>query len=481
MLSFRRRLLGVALGASLLALMPQAGAQVFEPETFTLENGMKVVVVTNRRAPVVSHMVWYKVGAADEPVGKSGIAHYLEHLMFKGTDEIRPGEFSRTIARNGGRDNAFTSWDYTAYFQNIARDRLELVMTMEADRMVDLALSDEEVIPERAVIMEERRQRTDNDPAARLQEQLWSMLWVQHPYGTPIIGWMHEIEDLTRQDALDFYRSWYAPNNAVLVVSGDVTAADIRPLVQKTYGAVPARPVPERDRTQSPPLEGERRLTMTDSQVQQPSWQRLYRAPSYAEGAEKDVAYALEVLQTIMGGGTTSRLYRELVVNRKIAAGAGMWYSPTALNMGTLGLSASPMPGTDVDAVEAAMEEQIALLLEKGVTAEEVETAKTRLRREAVFARDSLQGPAYAFGLALTTGLDVQHVETWPDEIAEVTVEQVNAAAKLVLGQNSHVTGVLLPGEGAATAAARPPRATPASAPAGAPAGTPVQAGGHGR
>ncbi|HYC05324.1 MAG TPA: pitrilysin family protein [Azospirillaceae bacterium] len=437
---------------------PPAAARVFDPETFTLPNGMKVVVVTNRRAPVVSHMVWYGVGSADEPRGKSGIAHFLEHLMFKGTDEIKPGEFSRTIARNGGRDNAFTSYDYTAYFQNIARDRLELVMRMEADRMADLQLTDEVVTPERSVIMEERRQRTENEPGARLQELLSASLWVHHPYGTPIIGWMHEIEGLNRQDAIDFYRSWYAPNNAVLVVAGDVTAAELRPLAEKYYGAVKPREVPKRVRVKEPPVESARRVTLRDDQVSQPSWGRTWKAPSYVQGASEH-AYPLQVLETIMSGGATARLYRSLVVEQKIAAGVSLYYQADALNLGTLGVSATPVPGGDLDALEKAVEAEIAKLLKDGVTAEEVETAKKRMIAEATYARDSLQGPAYAFGIALTTGRTVEDVEAWPDRVKAVTQEQVNAAARAVLAQTDHVTGLLLPeAEGAAKpqAQARP-------------------------
>ncbi|WP_119679153.1 M16 family metallopeptidase [Indioceanicola profundi] len=454
----RNRLAALAaaafLSATALATTP-ARAEIFNPETFTLANGMKVVVVTNERAPVVSHMVWYKVGSADDPPGKSGIAHVLEHLMFKGTDEIQPGEFSRTIARNGGQDNAFTSWDYTGYYQNIARDRLELVMKMESDRMTDLQLTPEIVAPEIKVVMEERNQRTENDPAARLREQLWAMLFVHHPYGTPIIGWMHEIAALDQQDALDFYKSWYAPNNAILIVSGDVTAAELKPLAESTYGKTPAGKVPERVRTTEPPTEGERRIILRDPQVQQPSWQRVWKAPSYNQGATEH-AYALQVLETVVSGGATARLYRNLVVEDKAAAGVSMFYSPSAYDLGTLGVSATPLPGGDVETVEKAVEAELAELLRDGVTAEEVETAKKRMVREAIFARDSLQGPAYIFGLGLTTGQTVEDVEAWPDRIAAVTVEQVNAAARAVLSQNGHVTGVLLPDVQTAEAPAAP-------------------------
>lgn len=437
---------GVALSAlaGLTASMP-AMARVFDPETFTLKNGMQVVVVNNPRAPVVSHMVWYKVGSADEEPGKSGLAHYLEHLMFKGTAKMKPSEFSRTVARNGGRDNAFTAYDYTAYFENIARDRLELVMGMEADRMVNLRLTDDIVLPERKVIQEERRQRTENEPASRLYEQLYSLLFVHHPYGTPIIGWMHEIEKLTTQDALDFYKRHYAPNNAILVVAGDINAAELKPLAEKTYGKIkPAKDIPARVRVTEPPTEGARRITLSDDQVRQPNWARLWKAPSYNAG-EKQYASALEVLESILSDGATSRLYKSLVVERKVAAGVSLSYNPNALDLGTLSISATPAPGQDVAAVESAVDAELAKLLSGGVTDAEVESAKVRLRRDAIFARDSLQGPAYAFGVALTTGQTVADVEAWPDRIAAVTRQQVEEATRLVLSQGNHVTGILMP------------------------------------
>ncbi|MGQ3047206.1 MAG: M16 family metallopeptidase [Niveispirillum sp.] len=457
---WRALVAGVALSA--LAVFP-AAARVFDPETFTLKNGMQVVVVNNPRAPVVSHMVWYKVGSADEEPGKSGLAHYLEHLMFKGTAKMKPSEFSRTVARNGGRDNAFTAYDYTAYFENIARDRLELVMGMEADRMVNLRLTDDIVVPERKVIQEERRQRTENEPASRLYEQLYSLLFVHHPYGTPIIGWMHEIEKLTTQDALDFYKRHYAPNNAILVVAGDITAAELKPLAEKTYGKIkPSKDIPARVRVTEPPTEGARRITLTDDQVRQPNWMRIWKAPSYSAG-EKQYASALEVLESILADGATSRLYKSLVVEQKIAAGVNLSYNPNALDLGTLSVSATPAPGQDVAAVEKALDAELAKLLSGGVTDAEVASAKVRLRRDAVFARDSLQGPAYAFGVALTTGQTVEDVEAWPDRIAAVTREQVEQAAKLVLGQDNHVTGILLPAAAPAPAQAAAPAAPPAA------------------
>ncbi|MEI8396901.1 MAG: pitrilysin family protein [Rhodospirillaceae bacterium] len=439
----------VALLLCLLALPDPAAAKgVYYPETFTLDNGLQVVVVTNRRVPVVSHMLWYKIGAADHEPGKSGIAHFLEHLMFKGTPTVPPGEFSKIVARNGGRDNAFTSYDFTVFFQNVASDRLGLVMKMEADRMVNLRLSDALVYPERDVVLEERRQRTDTQPRQRLEEQVEATLFINHPYGTPIIGWEHEIRTLSREDAEHFYKSWYAPNNAVLVVSGDIDAAQLRPLVEQTYGQVPSRAVPSHVNVTVPPFAAERRVILHDPHVNEPAVERAVLAPSYVSGATEQ-AYPLEVLTEIMSGGATARLNLALVVEQRIATAAWLSYSPGARSRTGLSIGATPVPGGDIAKIEAALNEQIAKLLKDGVTEDEVATAKKRMLAAAEYARDSLQGPAYAFGMAITTGRTVDDVESWPDRIEAVTAAQVNAAARAVLGQSGSVVGLLLPVEGA--------------------------------
>jgi zinc protease len=423
-------------------------AGVFDPETFVLENGMPVVVIPNHRAPVVSHMVWYKAGAADEPRGKSGVAHFLEHLMFKGTEAVPNGQFSKIVARNGGRENAFTAWDYTGYFQNVAKDRLELVMKLEADRMVNLRLDNDDVLTERDVILEERRTRIDNGPAAQLREQTNAALFMNHPYGRPVIGWRHEIEALSREDALDWYRTYYAPNNAILVIAGDVTAAEIRPLAEKYYGAIPARQVPERVRPGEPVHHAPRQVTLESPQVQQPSWTRTYLAPSYRSGASEHV-YALQVLAEILGGGATSRLYRGLVVDQGIAAAARAYYDPAAIDLSDFGFYLSPRPGGDAEddlrTLEEALQALLADLLANGVTAQEVERAKQRLQAEAVYARDSLQAGARVLGASLASGRAVAEVEAWPELIGEVTVAQVNAAARAVFVPARSVTGLLLP------------------------------------
>lgn len=423
---------------------PDARAGVFDPEIFTLDNGLQVVVIPNHRAPIVIQMVWYKVGSADEPAGKSGIAHFLEHLMFKGTASVPPGEFSKIVARNGGQDNAFTSSDYTAYFQRVAKDRLELVMRLESDRMSNLTLTDSEVLPERDVVLEERRSRTDNNPGAQLYEQSQATLYLHHPYRNPVIGWKSEIERLTTEDALKFYRTYYTPNNAMLVIAGDVTAAEVRPLAEKYYGPIPSRAVPKRSRLAEPPHLASRRVVLKSAQVRQPSWSRRFLAPSYT-GGETVHAPALQVLSELFGGGSTSRLYRGLVVEQKIAASAGAWYSPSPRDVSVFGLSASPRPGTDIETVEASMAVELKRLLADGVTADEVARAKKSLLAGAIYVRDSLRAGPNVIGRALAVGRTVADVESWPEAIEAVTVEAVNAAARAVLRKKTSVISVLLP------------------------------------
>jgi zinc protease len=416
---------------------------VFHPQTCRLDNGLDVVLVQNHRAAVVSHWVWYRVGTADSPPGKSGLPHFLEHLMFKGTARIPPGQFSKIVARNGGNDNAFTSYDFTAYFQMIAKDRLPLVMEMEADRMTNLRLDDATVYPERDVIVEERRQRIDNDPNSLFFEQLSALQHLHHPYRLPVIGWMHEIESYRREDAEAFYRQWYAPNNAALVVVGDVTMDELRPLAEQYYGGIPARALPERWRPAEPPQHAERRVVLADPRVRQPSLIRSYLAPSYcSQGAEH--AAPLEVLAELLGGGETSRLYRRLVVERALAVAAGASYSPLMRDGSTLRVFASPREGVDLDTLEAALDAELERLLRDGVADDELARTRRRLLAELIYARDSLNTAAHALGSTLAVGLTPADLEAWPRRIAAVGTGDLAAAARAVLDRRRAVTGRLL-------------------------------------
>jgi zinc protease len=440
----------IAAFAALFAVAVHADARELpRPETFTLRNGLEVVVITDRRAPVVTHMLWYRVGAGDDPRGHSGIAHFFEHLMFKGTRAIAPGEFSRTIARNGGEDNAFTSWDYTAYYERIARDRLELVMRMEADRMRNLRFSDETFASERDVIGEERRQRIDNNPGAVLGERMRAMLWPHHPYGTPIIGWLHEIRTLDRATALRFYQTWYAPNNAILVIAGDVDAAELRPLVERYYGRLrPTRDLPSRVWVSDPPSVGPMRITHRDEKVRQPSLTRYYRAISYGTDQGRQ-AHALDVAMEILGGSETSRLYRELVERRRIAVGASAGGDTSGLGGGSVWVSATPAEGVSLETLETAVDEVIAAYLRDGPTDAELARAKSSLSAAAVYARDSQESLANIYGASLAQGESIDDVVNWGDDIEAVTRDEALTMARTTLDLNSSVTGWLMPPEGA--------------------------------
>jgi zinc protease len=435
---------GLAVIVILIALAAPAHAQRFGAESVTLENGLQVVVIPNHRVAAVTHMVWYRAGAADEQPGKTGLAHFLEHLMFKGTREVPPGMFSRIVAQNGGRDNAFTTQDYTAYYQNVAVDRLELVMKLEADRMQNLVLSDAVVLPERDVILEERHQRIDNEPSALLNEQLRTALFLNHPYRMPTIGWEHEMRQLTTEDAIGWYRTWYAPNNAIVVIAGDVTLDQVKPLAEKYYGAIASRPVPRRQSLEEPKRHAATRMELKSPRVAEPNWTRSYLAPSFT-GGETRHAYPLQVLAEVMGGGATSRLYRSLVIERKIALSAGAFYNPGSRYLTNFGFYASPKPGVAVEEVEKAVEEEVRKLVAEGVTLDEAQRAITRMQAEAVYAQDSLSGPANLFGAALANGRTIDDVERWPERIGQVTVEQINEAARAVIDDKTGVTGLLLP------------------------------------
>lgn len=433
-----------ALLALVLCFATPARAGVFDPAHFTLSNGLEVVVVSDHRAPVVTHMVWYRVGAADEAPGKSGIAHFLEHLMFKGTEKLGPGEASRIIARIGGNENAFTSHDYTAYYQTVAPSMLDTVMGIEADRMVNLKLDHENVLSERDVILEERRTRTDNSDAAKFGEQVNAAMFLAYPYRIPVIGWEHEIRQLSQADAIAFYQRWYAPNNAILIVAGDVTAATVRALAEKHYGPIPRREIGRRDRVDEPPQLAPRRLSMTSAQVGQARFARRYLAPSHAHGASEHML-ALEVLTEILGGGTTSRFYRSLVVEAKVAVSAGSWYGGDDIGPSIFGFYGSPAQGKTVEDVETAIDAEISKLLDQGVTADELADAIKRLTRSAIFARDSVTAPARIIGASLASGLSIEEIESWPDRVAKVTAEDVAKAARAVLAIERSVTSTLLP------------------------------------
>jgi zinc protease len=439
-----RRLALAALCALLIAPAARpALAEVFDPASFTLDNGLQVVVVENRRAPIVNQMIWYRVGSADEPRGKSGIAHFLEHLMFKGTDKLAAGEFSEIIARNGGEENAFTSTDYTGYYQTVAADRLEIVMQHEADRMRNLRLTEDVVLPEREVILEERRSRVDNNPGSKLGEMRNAALFVHHPYGTPVIGWEHEIRQLTTEDALAFYNSWYAPNNAVLIVTGDVEVEEVKRLAEKHYGPIAPIEVPERMRTEEPPHNADVRVELADPLVRQESVSVTYRVPSFRTAENKTQAYALQLLDQALSSGATSRFYSDLVVGEGVAVSAGTRYSGDDYDDSSFTFYISPREGVELAEAEAALKREIETLLAEGITQEELDRAKRTLRGTAVYVRDSIAAPGRIIGSAMMAGQTLEDIEAWPERIEAVTLEEVNATVEAVFEGAHGVTAVL--------------------------------------
>ncbi len=457
------------LKAGVFAALTLALPAVAEPvTTFTLNNGLQVVVIEDHRAPVVVQMIWYRVGSADEPAGTSGIAHFLEHLMFKGTEKIGPNAFSAIVEAQGGDDNAFTSWDYTAYFQRVAADRLDLVMELEADRMRNLRLTEEDVVTERQVILEERGQRTDSSPGALLSEQMRAAQFMNNPYATPIIGWRHEMEQLSRQDALDHYQRYYAPNNATLVIAGDVTPDAVRLLAEKHYGAiVPSDGITPRDRPQEPPQLAERRLTLTDERVSEPYILRTYIAPERDPGAQKDAA-ALTVLAELLGGsGQTSVLARALQFDTQTAVYASAFYDGTSIDDATFGLIVVPAPGVSLADAEAAMDGVIADFLESGPDPAALERIRMQVRAGDIYARDDVNALARRYGEGLSIGLSIADIDSWDEALSAVTEADIMAAATKVFDRRKAVTGWLTRPEAeptlvpAADAAAKAAATTP--------------------
>lgn len=439
----RKLFAAVALLPTLFAGAALAAAEV---TSTTLENGLEVHVIEDHRAPVVVHMVWYRVGSADEPPGKSGIAHFLEHLMFKATDELASGELSETVARNGGSDNAFTSYDYTAYFQRVAADRLELMMQMEASRMDGLALVPEDIGTERDVVIEERNQRTENDAGALFGEQRRAAQYLNHPYSIPVIGWKHEAHSLTLEDANDFYARHYGPNNAILIVAGDVEPDEVFALAERYYGVIPANPAIEpRQRVEEPPQLAERRLVYADPRIGNPYVIRTYLAPERDPGAQEEAA-ALTLLAELLGGsGTSSYFAEKLQFETQVAVYSSAFYSGQSLDDTTFGLVIVPAEGVSLQEAEDAMDAAVAQFMEDGVDTENLSRIKMQIRASEIYAQDDVGTLARIYGSALTSGLKVEDVEAWPDILDAVTEADIMAAAARIFDRDKAVTGWAMP------------------------------------
>jgi zinc protease len=417
-------------------------------ETFTLPNGLQVVVLPSRRAPIVTQVLVYKVGSADETYGRTGVAHFLEHMMFKGTGTLAATEFSRTVARNGGRDNAFTDFEMTGYHQTIAADRLELVMRMEADRMVNLRILDRELRPERQVVLEERRMRVDNVPAELLDEAAREQLFGRHrPYAMPTSGYPDDVKRLGVNELTAFYRRFYAPNNAVLIVAGDATADSVRKLAEKHYGPIAARKVEPRRRPAEGGTDLPQRMLRADARVAEPRWNRDWLAPSYRMGESRH-AHALQVLARLFGGSETSRLSRALVTDARIALSADAGYGPSSLGLTSFGISVHPARGRSVGEIETAVTAEMKRVLDGDVGAEEVERTQNQLLAAAIYSQDSLASGPRIYGRLLATGGSIADIDGWPQRIAAVRPDDVVAAARHVWRDDTAVTSLLTPAGG---------------------------------
>lgn len=441
----RHRFGPVLLFALTLALMLALTGRAQAVAHFTLDNGLEVVVIEDRRAPVVTQTIWYRVGAADEPPGQSGIAHFLEHLMFRGTSTRAPGEFSALVEANGGRENAFTHWDYTGYFQRVAADRLDLMMELEADRMVNLLITEEEWRPERDVILEERGQVVESRPGQLLQEEMLAALFRNHPMGIPIIGWRHEMETLTGDMAYDFYRRHYGPNNAVLVIVGDVDPEEVRALAEAHYGPIPANPaITPRIRPQEPPQRAPLRLVFEDPRVAQDYVHRFYRVPSIGNG-DLDAAAAMQVLGEVLAGSPiTSVLSRRLELEERVALQTWAWYEGVSIDDGMFGIGILPAPGVSLAEAEAALDRVIAEFMQEGVDPAQFERVQMQIRASEIYGLDDLTGRARRIGAAMMAGVPLEVALGWPERLQAVTPEAVMEAAAMVFDPRRSVTGWLV-------------------------------------
>lgn len=418
----------------------------FAAETTVLDNGMEVVVIPDHRTPVVTHMVWYKVGGADDPKGSAGLAHFLEHLMFKGTKNHTGEEFQKAVSGVGGRENAFTSQDYTAYFQTVAKPHLATMMHFEADRMRHLTLKEEDVNPERDVVLEERASRMDNDPTAQLSEKLQASLYPNHPYGISIIGPEEDIKGLNREKALAFYNRFYTPESAILVLAGDVTLQEIKPLLDKTYGRIERNPQAQttRSRPAETATQQRPRVVVEDGRVRTPVLMRRYIAPSYARSSDEETtAYdiAIEALMV----GRTSTLYQRLVVQEKVAATFSAGYDGAGLDHGTLYLSMTPQEGVTLEALEQALDKALLEESAKPLEAADIERVKAKLITQAIYARDSVASLARLVGSARTMGIPISSLQNNALVIRSITPQQAQTTLQRWLNINNSATGYLLP------------------------------------
>ena len=413
-------------GLLLTLLVGSAQAAVTD---VTLDNGMRVIVQEDHRAPVMVSQVWYRAGSMDEFNGTTGVAHVLEHMMFRGTKTVPPGEFSKRIAAAGGRENAFTSRDHTAYFQQMQKDRLELAMQLEADRMANLVISDELFAKEIQVVMEERRLRTDDQPQSVVHERLMATAYQAHPYRRPIIGWMDDLQHMTGQDARDWYARWYAPNNATLVVAGDVRADEVIALAKRCFGVLPAHALPERKPQDEPDQIGEKRIVVK-APARLPYLLMAWHAPTLKDWEKDTAPYALQILAGVLSGNDSARLQKSLVKTQQIAVNASAGYDAVARGPGMFMIDATPAPGKSVAALEKAIRNELERVQRDGISAAELARVKAQVIAADVYQRDSLFYQAMQLGEYVTAGLPPEALAQRVDRLRAVTAQEVQAAAQ---------------------------------------------------
>ncbi|WP_374339111.1 M16 family metallopeptidase [Methyloversatilis sp.] len=435
---------GVALSCALAAMLVFPAAARANPYETTLSNGLRVIVKEDHRAPVAMHMVWYRVGAMDEHDGTTGIAHLLEHMMFKGTKKLRPGEFNEIVARAGGSDNAFTNQDYTAYFQRVPASALPRMMELEADRMKNLNFDDQEFGRELKVVMEERRLRTDDQAQAQLHEQLMATAFIAHPYRRPVIGWMNDLENMRPQDARDWYRRWYAPNNAYVVVVGDVDHRKVFDLAKKLYGGMKPVAMPVRKVTAEPPQTGERRIVVK-APAELPQLAMAWKVPKLGNVNTDREPYALEVLAGILDGNAASRLPRALVRGSQIAVEVGAYYDSTARGEVVFMLGGSPAKGHTVAELESALRGELKRIADEGVSAAELERIKTLTVAGQIYKLDSTYVQAMEIGRLEAAGYRWQDADLMLEKLRSVTSEEVQAVARKYFGDDALTVAVLDP------------------------------------
>ena len=420
-----------------------AGAQSAAQE-HKLANGLRVIVKEDHRAPTVVHMVWYGAGSMDEVSGTSGVAHVLEHMMFKGTKTVKSGEFSRRIAAAGGRENAFTNRDYTAYFQQVPKSALPQMMQLEADRMSNLLVTEAEFSREIKVVMEERRLRTEDQPRALVAEALNAEAYFAHPYRWPVIGWMNDLENMSYVDARNWYARWYLPDNAFVVVVGDVKADEVFALAQKYYGRIKARPLPERKRQLEPEQRGVRRVVVK-APAELPYLLMGWKCPVLRDVDRDWQPYALEVLAGVLDGNESARLNQSLVRNSRMASEVGAGYDATARGPGMCILEGTPSQGRSAAELETGLRAELARLVDDGVTEDELARVKAQVVASQIFKRDSIFGQAMEIGQFETAGLSHRDIDRVLERIKAVTAEQVRAAAKQYFVDDSLTVVVLDP------------------------------------